>query len=314
MSRQPVSVEDRAETAELKQELLRRFGLPADASDRDIESAHNVLAEFLELAPHKVNSWAAAQSADVDQAFALLSGPEQLLVSAGQGASRVQPQPDETPEGPGTAPVTAVASAATAARKPRRAQLMWAIAPPLIIAGVFLVFQMGNSSTAPDASATPTAQQATAPSGAPSTVPVDKTKVEALMKTISTNPKDTASLLALGDIYFAAADYKNAAAWEQKALDVDPKNQAALLAIGASQFNVGNTAEAKKHWLTAVALDPKSAKAHYDLGFLYLSQTPPDKVNMTAEWNKVIAIDPASELAKAVATHLNASAPTPTAR
>ncbi|MEP7192074.1 MAG: hypothetical protein ABI903_04340 [Actinomycetota bacterium] len=313
MSRHPVSVEDRADTAELKQELLRRFGLPADASDRDIEAAHNVLVEFLELAPHKVNSWAAAQSADMDEAFALLSAPEQLLTSAGQRALRLQPRLDETPEGHGTAPVTAVASAATAPRKPRRAQMMWAIAPPLIIAGVFLVFQMGNSSTAPDASGTPTAQQTTAPSGAPSTVPVDKTKVAALRKKIAASPKDTASLLALGDIYFAAADYKNASLWEQKALDVDPKNQVALLSIGAAQFNLGNTVEAKKHWLTAVALDPKSAKGHYDLGFLYLSQTPPDTVNMTAEWNKVVAIDPSSELARSVATHLK-STPTPTAR
>jgi len=35
---------------------------------------------------------------------------------------------------------------------------------------------------------------------------------------------------------------------------------------------------------------------------------------MTAEWNKVIAIDPTSELAKSVASHLNASTPTPTAK
>ena len=190
---------------------------------------------------------------------------------------------------------------------------MWAIVPLLVIAVVFLVFQLGNSSTAPDTSGTP-AQQTSAPSGAPSVVPVDSTKVAALMKKLSANRKDTGSILALGDIYFAAADYKNASVWEQKALDVDPKNQAALLAIGAAQFNIGNKAEAKKHWLTAVALNPKSAEGHYDLGFLYLSQTPPDKVNMTAEWNKVIAIDPTSDLAKSVASHLNAPTPTPTAK
>jgi hypothetical protein len=53
---------------------------------------------------------------------------------------------------------------------------------------------------------------------------------------------------------------------------------------------------------------------HDDLGFLYSSQSPPDKVNMTAEWNQVVAIDPTSELAKSVASHLNSSTPTPTAR
>ena len=44
------------------------------------------------------------------------------------------------------------------------------------------------------------------------------------------------------------------------------------------------------------------------------SQTPPDKVNMTAEWNKVIAIDPTSELAKSVASDLKSSTPTPSAK
>ncbi|MEO8519002.1 MAG: hypothetical protein ABI438_07445 [Dermatophilaceae bacterium] len=313
MSGHPVSVGDRADAAEFKLELLRRLGLPADASDRDIEAARNVLAEFLELAPRKVHLWTAAQSADVEEAFALLSGPEQLLISTGQGTMRVQPRPDETPARLGPSPVAPVALTATTSKR-RRNQILWAVAPLLAIAVVFVVFQLGNSPSASDASGTPSAQQTSAPSGAPSVVPVDGTKVAALMKKISANPKDTASLLVLGDIYFAAADYKNAIIWEQKTLDVAPKNQAALLAIGASQFNMGNKAEAKKHWLVAAGLYPKNAEVHYDLGFLYLSQTPSDKVNMTAEWNKVIAIDPTSDLAKSVSSHLNASTPTPTAK
>jgi len=64
----------------------------------------------------------------------------------------------------------------------------------------------------------------------------------------------------------------------------------------------------------AAGLYPQSAEVHYDLSFLYRSQTPPDKVNTTAEWNKVIAIDPAAELANSVASHLNSSTPTPKAK
>ena len=164
---------------------------------------------------------------------------------------------------------------------------------------------MGKSDV-PGISGQPTGTATTAASSGPAIVPVDKAKVGALMKKISANPKDNVSLLALGDIYFAAADYKNASAWEQKVLDVDPKNQVALLALGAAQFNLGNTAEAKKQWLVAADLYPKSAEVHYDLGFLYLSQSPPDKAKMTTEWQKVIAIDPNSELAKTVANHIKA--------
>jgi len=104
MSRHQVSEGDRAEAAEFRRALLGRLGLPTDAGDGQIVAAHHVLAEFFELAPHKVNSWAAAQTADVDVAFALLRGPEYLLISAGKRALRVQHGLDETPERHGSGP------------------------------------------------------------------------------------------------------------------------------------------------------------------------------------------------------------------
>src|SRR5665647_2323272 len=64
MSRQPVSVEGRADAAELRNELLGRLGLRENASDADVETAHNGLVEFLELAPHEVQTWAAARTTD----------------------------------------------------------------------------------------------------------------------------------------------------------------------------------------------------------------------------------------------------------
>ena len=166
---------------------------------------------------------------------------------------------------------------------------------------------MGKSSDVPGISGTPTGTETTSSAGA--AIPVDQAKLAALMQKISANPKDVASLQALGNLYFAAADYKNAIVWEQKILGVDPKNQVALLALGAGQFNLGNAVEAKKQWLIAAGLYPKKAEVHYDLGFLYFSQTPPDKANMTAEWKKVVAIDPNSALAKTVANHLKSSTP-----
>jgi hypothetical protein len=108
----PVSVGDRADAAHFRHELLGHLGLRADASAQDVEAAHYVLVEFLELAPHKVNSWAAARTADIDEAFALLSGPEQGLISASQRASRVQRRRDETPERHIAAPAARMAPTA----------------------------------------------------------------------------------------------------------------------------------------------------------------------------------------------------------
>jgi len=311
MSRQPVSVEGRADAAGLRNELLGRLGLRGDASDQDVESAHNGLVEFLELAPREVKSWAAARTTDVDEAFALLSGPEADLVWATQNGttaavdlSRDLPSSPPAPSAPST-------FAALAANKPQRNKILGAIGAVLVVAIVFLVFQMGKSSDVPGISGTPTGTETTAAAGA--ATPVDQAKLAALMQKISANPKDVASLQGIGDLYFAATDYKNATLWENKVLAVDPKNQVALLALGAAQFNLGNSVEAKKTWLIASGLYPNNAEVHYDLGFLYMSATPPDSANMQAEWKKVVAIDPNSNLAKTVATHLKSSTAAPTA-
>jgi cytochrome c-type biogenesis protein CcmH/NrfG len=304
MSRQPVSVGGRGDAAEVKTELLSRLGLGAEATEQEIEAAHNGLVEFLELAPSDVKSWAASQTADVDEAFAFLSGPEQDLVQAAGAPVAAAPVQAATPP-----PVVPVAPSSPAAANPLRKKLLMAGVPVLIAGVVAGVFFMGKSDV-PGIDGTPTGKEtAAASSSAPKTVPVDKVKVAALTKKVTANPKDKASLQALGDMYFAAADYKNASVWERKILKVDPKNKVALISLGAAQFNVGNSAEAKKAWLVAAKLYPNEAEVHYDLGFMYMSQTPPDTKNMQAEWKKVVDIDPNSQLAKTVGAHIKAPAP-----
>jgi tetratricopeptide (TPR) repeat protein len=328
MSRQPESAGSRADATDVRQALLGRLGLRADATDQDVEAAHDVLVEFLELAPHDVKSWAASQAAEADEAFALLSGPETDLVAEAPVAVMAQAGLDDTspasapapvissgvsaPAAPPTPPAKSWAPALTAA-KAQKKNLIGAGVAVAIVAVVAGVFFMGKGSSVPGITGTPTSTATTAPSGGPTAVPADPAKVAALMQKITTNPKDTASYQALGDIYFAALDYKNASVFEQRVLGVDPKNQVALLAGGAAQFNLGNAAAAKKLWVDAATLYPKSAEVHYDLGFLYMSQTPPDSANMTAEWKQVVAIDPTSALAKTVTSHLASSTPTATA-
>jgi tetratricopeptide (TPR) repeat protein len=307
MSRQPVSVGGRAAATEFRQELLGRLGLRADASDQEVEAAHNGLVDFLELAPHEVKSWATAQATDVGEAFALLSGPEQDLIPP---AVATRQQALETPRP--TAASTPAAPAPTGRRWPQRTQLVWAILPLLVVAIVLGVYWSGRDSSVPGISGTPT-NAATTAAGAPAAVPLDQAKVATLMKKVSANPKDIGSLQALGDLYFASNDYKNASLWEQKILGVDPKNEKGLLSLGAAQFNSGNEAEAKKQWLIAAGLYPKNAEVHYDLGFYYMSQKPSETANMKAEWAKVVAIDPNSALAKSVQTVITGTKPTASA-
>ncbi len=137
-----------------------------------------------------------------------------------------------------------------------------------------------------------------------STAGVDQAQLSALMQKIAADPKDTASLQSIGDLYYQVGDYATAGTWFDKILAIDPKNTDARLALGAAMYNQDKAADAEKQWRQVIAVDPKSIEAYYDLGFLYLSQNPPDITKVKTEWNKVIEIDPTSDLAKRVITHL----------
>lgn len=179
-----------------------------------------------------------------------------------------------------------------------RSRPVLAVAALTVVAAVVGGVYLAGRTSVPGISGTATDTASTG------TKAVDQAQVAALMTKIGTNPKDVTSLAALGDLYFTAGDYATAAGWQQKVLQVEPGNVTALLALGASQFNQGDSTGAERQWLQAVALDPRQAEAHYDLGFLYLSANPPNLAKVRQEWNKVVEIDPNSQIAKTVATHL----------
>ena len=211
----------------------------------------------------------------------------------------------------GHQPPTAPEAAGEGKQRPTGLYVVGAV---VAVAALLLgAYALGNSRGAavPGFNGTPTSS-----SPSPSTTPVDQAAVGALMQKIATNPKDFTSLLALGDLYFNAGDFKNAQVFYKKAVEVDPKKDAAWVAYGAAAYNAGDDATAQAAWEKAIAVNPDNAEAHYDLGFLYLSQKPPQEAKAKAQWLEVVRIDPKSELAKSVQQHLDSLAtksPSPSA-
>src|SRR3990170_4815744 len=80
MSDQP-AIDTRGATARLERELLARLGLGPGASNEQIESAHEEIAQFLDRAPHALRGWAARQMAAIDEAYALLRGESAELTA-----------------------------------------------------------------------------------------------------------------------------------------------------------------------------------------------------------------------------------------
>ncbi len=146
---------------------------------------------------------------------------------------------------------------------------------------------------------------ATSPTATPSaSAALDTAAVAALMQQYQANPKNFDTLMSLGNAFYSAQDFANAASWFKQAAAVDTASVEALLALGAAAFNADDSATAEASWKQAVVLDPKNVEAHYDLGYLYFSATPQDVAGVQREWNEVIALDPSSQTAAQVKAHL----------
>ena len=277
------------DSTDLRAELLGRLGLPPEATDADVAAAHRAARNLLEHAPVDQKEWATEQLAEVEAVASLLADlPRATPVAAAS-----------------TSAVTTVAAPTVRRQVPR---WVWAAAAVVVVAGGAFGVHNATSTAVPGISGTPTDSSS---SSAPA---IDQAQVGALMQKITANPKDTASLANLASIYFQGGDYKNSALFSNKVLAINPKATVSWVALGAAEFNLGDQTSAKQSWLKAVALSPKNVEAHYDLGFLYLSGSKPDVAAAKKEWNTVIAIDPKSDIAKTVQTHLQSlSSPSPSA-
>ena len=290
----------------LRTELLTRLGLPANAGVGHVEAAYRSAVSLLDRLPDSQQTWATGQRAELDAIRSLLIEDLAAVPAAVRSGS---------PGRPGATNAGELDSARqlTVGRRSRRRLIVAGLVTLLVVGGGGTAFAMMHSNGAvPGISGTPT--NTANPSASPS---LDMAQVASLMQKIAANPKDVTSLMALSGLYFQAGDYTNSAHFSQEAVAISPKNDTAWVALGASLFNGGKNADAKNAWDKATAINPKNAEAYYDIGFYYLSGSSPDLAKVRAAWQKVISINPTSDLAKTVATHLsslNSASPTPTGK
>ncbi len=285
------------ESGDLRQALLASLGLPADATPEAVEAAHERVATYLSSAPTELSGWATQQATAADAAHAVLTG------KAGDVLSRR------------ATPVTAARRTGDRPQIPKLVTVLGSIA--LIAAIVVGVYVWGPSRN-PTQANPPVAMADQAAAGAtakpsPTATTLDTAKAKALEDKIKANPKDEQAMAELGDLYFGANHFQKAAALRQKMLALKPNDTNLMLSTGVALFNARDLKGAEAQWNNAIKVDPKKAEAYYDLGFLKLSQTPPDSAGAKALWDKVIELDPNGPLAQKVQNHMGAiMTPAPT--
>jgi len=185
---------------------------------------------------------------------------------------------------------------APASQRSRFPQILAVLAGIAVLAvGAVAIYQFGATPAVTGAQSTP------APTSA-----LDQARVAALMSRIQADPNDTAALLELGDAFLAADDFATAATWLEKLVTLEPDNIDGRLLLGVARYRLGEEDAAKALWLAVLEAEPDNVEAHYDLGYLYLNQVPPDYDGLRREWGEVVRLDPDSDLAAFAKQHLDA--------
>lgn len=116
---------------------------------------------------------------------------------------------------------------------------------------------------------------------------------------VQQNPQDANYQVLLGNAYYDAQRYADAAGAYQKALALKPGDPNVEVDYGTSLFYSGKAEEALKAYQTVVKAYPKHFQAHLNMGVVYRSQGKIDQA--IASWKKAEGVAPDAQTKQHVA-------------
>ena len=108
----------------------------------------------------------------------------------------------------------------------------------------------------------------TATSGQSSATPLDESRVATLAKDAESKPRDVAVRLELGNLYFDAERFEDAARWYEQALGIEPRNVNASTDLGISYYYMNQPDRALQQFDRSLAIDPRHTKTLLNVGIV----------------------------------------------
>ena len=171
------------------------------------------------------------------------------------------------------------------------------------IAGVFFGVLIGwiiGSQQVRDAPGGASAQtQASAPPEAGQSPParLDEARAAALLASAEQDRTDAASRVQLGDLYFDAQRFPEAARWYEEALAVDPQNVNASTDLGVAYYYMNQPDRALAQFERSLSLDPDHTKTLLNLGIVRAFGKQ-DLEGAAKAWQRVVDVAPDSPEAR----------------
>ena len=165
------------------------------------------------------------------------------------------------------------------------------------LAGVFFGILVGwmIGSQQPRGGAAPPGASAPAASAAPAqtAAPFDESRAAALRATVEQNPGDAKTRVELGDLYFDAERFDEAAKWYEDALRVDPRSVNASTDLGIAYYYMNQADRALEQFDRSLAIDPKHTKTLLNIGIVRAFGKQ-DLEGAAKAWQAVIDLAPES--------------------
>ena len=180
-----------------------------------------------------------------------------------------------------------------------RGQQVYLMAIACLLLGVAVGYFLRGSQS-PTPTTTPKAAVQQAPHGMPGAdnqpPTLDQMKQMAdkaaapVLEKIKNNPKDFAALNEAGKVYRATHQFKEAAAYYEKALQLDPTSVAARTDLASCLYYTGDVDGAIAQLDKALSYDPKFFGALLNLGIIKL-QAKNDVPGAVSSWEKILKTD-----------------------
>jgi cytochrome c-type biogenesis protein CcmH/NrfG len=168
------------------------------------------------------------------------------------------------------------------------------------LVGWIIGSQQGSGRPAPPPAAASAGSQASgSAANAQAPPPLDESRASAMKATAQQNPTDAVTRVQLGNMYFDAGRFQEAADWYEAALKIHPKDVNASTDLGITYYYMNQPDRALAQFERSLAVDPAHAKTLLNVGIVRAFGKQ-DLKGAAEVWQKVLVVAaPSSDEARA---------------
>jgi tetratricopeptide (TPR) repeat protein len=165
--------------------------------------------------------------------------------------------------------------------------------------GLLIGWMIGTQQAGPPSAAPPAAATQPAPAGqsGASAPPLDTQRIAELEKVAAAKVDDAGVRVEIGNLYFNAERFDQAAPWYEAALKINPKDVNASTDLGVCYYYTQQDDRALAQFDHSLSIDPKHVKTLFNQGIVRAFGKQ-DIQGATESWQRVIAAAPDSEEGK----------------